>query len=473
MLKHKRVLSLVMITVLLLSALSFAAAAAESDFPTVLAQTKKGVVQIYGLGSNGGRWASWVGTGFAVGQEGEDSDVFLTNWHVITCSGEFELSEVRIWILQENCEVSDRTGEPDPEKSITCEVLKTTTGYPDYAIIRATETVTGYKALPLLSSKEIQDGAKVYALGYPAVVGSASATHYGIDDITATDGIVSQHMQYALADNTWVLMHTAQISGGNSGGPLITEEGAVVGLNTYGFGENEANMNRYCAVYIDYAIDGLDELGIRYDIFGANPKDGAESTEDEPTTDETDSTEPGEGGDDEDDLILWLAIGGAGIAMTGLIAGIIISQKKKREAEAAALRRMEEHRRQEELRRRQEAERRQQEEVRRQQEEQRRREQAVKANLQMNGGAVYPVRASGGTVGREKTCMIVLPENIPGVSRVHCKLEFRGDQLVLTDLNSTYGTYIHGKRVPPNMPVALHSGSSFCLGSDKCTLTVL
>lgn len=443
---YKKILSLVMTAVLLFALLPLNAAAEEDDFPTVLAEAKKGVAQIYGVGDDGQTLSSWVGTGFAVGEEGEDSDVFLTNWHVVTGNGEYTESQVRIWILQENCSIDEYTGEPDPSRSITCEVLKTTTGYPDYAIIRATESISGYKALPLLSSEEIQDGTTVYALGYPAVVGSASASHYGIDDITATDGIVSQHMQYALEGNTWVLMHTAQISGGNSGGPLITEKGAVVGLNTYGFGESEENMNRYCAVYIDYAIEGLDELDIHYDIFGEESSDS-----------------------DEELNLVPIMIGGAAVLVVAVVMLIILQNKKKKEE---ARRRMEAQRRREAELRRQEEERRRQEEERRRQEELRRREQAVKASLRLNGGAVYPVRAIGGTIGREKDCMIVLPENVPGVSRNHCKLEFRGNQLVLTDLNSTYGTFIHGKRVPPNTPVALKPGSSFSLGSDKITFTV-
>lgn len=130
-----------------------------------------------------------------------------------------------------------------------------------------------------------------------------------------------------------------------------------------------------------------------------------------------------------------------------------------------------ERQRQEESRRR-EVERRRQEEERRRLEEQRRREEATKATLRMNGGRVYPVRAAGGTMGRDKSCIVILPENAAGVSRVHCQLEFRGEQLVLTDLNSSYGTIIHGKRIPPNTPVALKTGSSFSLGSEKYTFTV-
>ena len=239
----------------------------SADFPEVLAQAKKGIAQLYVLGDDGRELWGSIGTGFAVGKAGEDSDTFLTNWHVVTIEGRFSLEQTRIWILRENCTISEFTGEPDPTRSVECEVLKTTSGNPDYAIIRAKSPLGGYQALPLLSSKEIQDGTHVYTLGYPGIVGKMSAHQYGIDDITATDGIVSQHMQFVLADNTWVLMHTAQISGGSSGGPLITENGAVVGINTFSFGEDEGNANRYCSVYIDYAMEGLDELGISYDLY--------------------------------------------------------------------------------------------------------------------------------------------------------------------------------------------------------------
>ena len=481
-------------------------ASAGDNFPAILAEAKKGVVQIYGLGNNGIFWSSWIGSGFAVGETGKPTDVFLTNWHVVT-DEDFSSSQIKIWILQENCQIDNRTGEPDPNKSISCEVLKTTTGYPDYAIIRATEPVSNYMPLPLMSSKEVLDGTKVYALGYPAIVGDASASHYGIDDITSTDGIISQHMQYALAGNTWVLMHTAQISGGNSGGPLITAEGVVVGLNTYGFGESEANMNRYCAVYIDYAIEGLDELGLPYTLAGAGDpiipeSDPTESTSDDQDKETTkpdkeddsknDEDEEGEDSDDEDEEIDWIPIiaaGGGGFAILLIIIIIVASKKKqeeqrRQEAERryqAEQRRLEEERRQqeeqrrrqeEEQRRRLEEERRRFEDERRRQEAQLRKEQEVKAQLQLSGGPIYPVRATGCLIGRERDCSIVLPEGTSGVSRHHCKLEYRSGQLILVDLNSTYGTYIHGKRIPANTPVALKPGSSFCLGSEKCRFTV-
>ena len=443
----KKILAVMVCLILLLSMIPVRTSAA-GDFTEVLAQAKKGVVQIFARGSDGTYIYGGTGTGFAVGEAGKDSDVFVTNWHVVSCSGEFDPYEGKIWILQENCEIDPNTLEPDPLKSIECELLLTTSGIPDFAIIRAKENVSGYEALPLIAADEVPDGSKVYALGYPAVVGDASATHYGIDDITSTDGIISQHMQYAYKGDTWVLLNTAQISSGNSGGPLITEDGAVVGINTYGFWDRddttmeiEANSERNVAIYVDYAMDGLDQLGIDYDVYDPDKKTG----------------------------INWPLIAGigGGVLVAGIAVYIILDRKKKEEE---ARRREEERRRSEELQR--------QREMMRMQEEARRRQEAAaransaKARLRLGDGTVYNVPAAGGIIGRDRSCAIVLPENAPGISRAHCRLEFRGEQLVLMDLGSTYGTYIHGQKIPANTPVALKVGSSFALGSQKYTFTV-
>lgn len=461
--KIQRSVALILCAVLLIVSLSATALAAD-DFPTVLAEAKKGVVQIYCLASDSKGIYGFIGTGFAVGEEGKDTDVFLTNWHVVTQDD----LPTRIWILQENCTFDERTLEPDPNKSIACKVLKTTTGYPDYAIIQATEPVTGYKPLKLMkSSDDVPDGTKVYALGYPAVVGDASVTHYGIDDITSTDGMISQHMQYAYAGDTWVLMHTANISGGNSGGPLITEDGTVVGLNTYIFGETRENMNRSCAVYIDYAIEGLDELGLPYTLSDGTTSGGAD--------------DDGEEFDWSNPVLLAIP---AGIIAVVVVVVVLVKKKEKEEAER---RQAELRRRQEEERQRQEAERQRQEAERlrmekaqleaqqRQQEEAARRaaaQQPPVAQLKLNGNVIGNIPATGCTIGRGKECTIALPSDAPGISRQHCRLEVRQGQLFLIDMGSSYGTYYHGQRIAPNTPTPVRVGSTFFLGSERYRFTI-
>jgi hypothetical protein len=114
-----------------------------------------------------------------------------------------------------------------------------------------------------------------------------SGSNSGKDDITITTGIISKHMTMVSAEDTKVLLHDAHIQQGNSGGPLITSFGAVVGLNTYGFGQ-DTSTEYSCAVYIDYAMDAMEDLGLPFTVYSKEP----EPTEPEPTEPEPTEPEP-------------------------------------------------------------------------------------------------------------------------------------------------------------------------------------
>ena len=436
----RRILAMALACVLCLSALfvpASAAAGGASGLQQVLAKAKDSVASVWvvGYGADGTVQGYGTGTCFAVGQAGQDTDVFVTNWHVVKLDGNFPVENTRVWIMRENCGFQSNY-EPDPNNSIECRVMKTTSGYPDYAIIKTQKPVSGYKALPLLSATKVEKGTQVYALGFPGIVEAYSVERFGGENLTATDGIVSRHGQLSVAGNTSVLFHTAKITGGNSGGPLITKDGAVVGINTYGLGE-ETSSDYSCAVYIDYAMEGLDELGISYTIYSRT----------------------------------WVVIliAAAGAVLIAAVVIILLLQKKKRD-EAERLRREEAQRKQRELA----------EQRAREQAEQRRLnelsgkihriEQANKFRLVSGDGRTYAITAPVTLIGRDPSCQIRFPEDAKGISRKHCQLVIQGDCLALTDLGSSFGTFIHGKKIPVNTPVALHAGSSFCLGGPDSNL---
>jgi pSer/pThr/pTyr-binding forkhead associated (FHA) protein len=68
-------------------------------------------------------------------------------------------------------------------------------------------------------------------------------------------------------------------------------------------------------------------------------------------------------------------------------------------------------------------------------------------------GRRYLIARGGATLGRSAPADIVLPES--EVSRAHCRVTVEGEDLVVTDLDSTNGTYIDGIRVtePTVLPV--------------------
>jgi hypothetical protein len=68
------------------------------------------------------------------------------------------------------------------------------------------------------------------------------------------------------------------------------------------------------------------------------------------------------------------------------------------------------------------------------------------------------------TIGRARDCDLVLDQN--GVSRLHARLDFTHEQVTVTDLGSTNGTYVNRQRLEPQKPRRLKSGDVVNLGGD-------
>jgi len=115
----------------------------------------------------------------------------------------------------------------------------------------------GYPTLDWFDGN-VASGMSVYAAGFPL----------GDPEFTLTEGIISK--ERASGETSWasvdsVLEHTAQILPGNSGGPLVTDNGEVVGVNyagleeldlNYAIGQGEINK------VLDSLIDGEDVTSI-------------------------------------------------------------------------------------------------------------------------------------------------------------------------------------------------------------------
>ena len=91
-----------------------------------------------------------------------------------------------------------------------------------------------------------------------------------------------------------------------------------------------------------------------------------------------------------------------------------------------------------------------------------------------HGGMVVQLHGQPVQIGRDgAVCRLVYQDGTPGVSGRHCQVSFEQGEFVLTDLNSTYGTFLsNGQRVAPNSPVKLAPKSSFYLGEADNTVYV-
>ncbi len=216
-------------------------AAKPVDFDDVQSATVyfKGQGTYIDPGTTGSSEVAWIGSGFLVTPDG----LAMTNNHVVVGAGT----------------LSGFIGG-DPDKEVGVKVLGASECL-DLAVVQLEGT-----GLPFLGwhQGDIKTGLDVYSAGYP--LGAA-------EEFTLTRGIVSKN-DFAF-DTQWaslghVIEHDARIRGGNSGGPLVDPEGAVVGINYAG----DDSLDYNYAIHRDVARDAFEALskGERVASIGINAK---------------------------------------------------------------------------------------------------------------------------------------------------------------------------------------------------------
>ncbi|MBO5262553.1 MAG: trypsin-like peptidase domain-containing protein [Clostridia bacterium] len=172
-----------------------------------------------------------MGSGFFVSAEGE----IVTNYHVI--AGAYKL-KVKLYGGDEYEVVAVRGY--DAQK--------------DIALLKI--DIEGNSYLKL-SSTEVKTGDPVYALGSPL----------GVDNIF-TDGIISNPSKSI--NGQPMIVFTAPISVGSSGGPLVNARGEVVGINSQ-YAEKGQNMNFAIGVKAITEIEPLDDKTVQ-DVYAQTLK---------------------------------------------------------------------------------------------------------------------------------------------------------------------------------------------------------
>ena len=251
------------------------AAYASGSKKTDISEAKSAVVRVFSEYADG---TCATGSAFGVGINGSEPQYFITNAHVCL-DDEGNMAE-KIYILLDNKAVHlqyDNYGnkmidDVNYAKMVVCDVVneRTIDFYPDVAILKAAKPIPDHTCLPLhVSSRDIKDGSTVYALGFPGVSDVLNVNNRGgaavsaeISEVNLTSGIISKKMNSDLLEGTDVIVHNAIISSGNSGGPLVDENGAAVGINTY---TTDATAGQFVSIYIDYATDILKAEGIEFE----------------------------------------------------------------------------------------------------------------------------------------------------------------------------------------------------------------
>ena len=387
------------------------------------------------------------GSAFGVGAAGEETDIFVTNRHVVTL------------------EEGEESGTTVPFRVIYVGAEDDA----DVAVLQTAEPVEGRVALALLEEEDsLQVGDDVSALGYPAISDNATSEGFllaTVEDVTLTDGTVSRFFDSVSVTaeegllSGHLIQSTATINAGNSGGPLVNDQGVVVGINTNTISSTDTSVSSaYYALQIRYAREALDSLEIPYDTDATQSQEPLASS-----LEETAASQPGDGlegdGNPNRAWIVFLILGAVVVA-GGVAAVLVVAARRSKSSPAPT-------------------------QTKGMEETpspgpapvpvpQPAAEGDSGFRIQGVSGALEGKRfllpaGSPVTIGRDpKQCGVVFPPNTPGVSGKHCAVWVDQGRVYLKDLGSTHGTYLsQGSKLAPGQAMALAPGESFCLGSPQ------
>lgn len=267
---------MLMLAAVPLSALQTKAAAAEGN--EALKNARSGVLTVkVGLKENGSKNIETIsmGSGFLIGSVDKGQ-------YVITCNHVVDVENLK-------AEYAKEKKKNVKNLKTIYQIVGTTSGLEwtatlkrnspekDFAILQLDEKIYNCEPLTLSDDEYVTETQEVYALGYPWVV-----TQYGQDfsrnkdaDVTITNGIINK---FQTLGGIKYIVHTSKIEQGSSGGPLVDEDGNVVGINAA-----RTDDQYYFSIQINIVKEALDALGYEYKKIDPDPEPEP-STGDEPTT---------------------------------------------------------------------------------------------------------------------------------------------------------------------------------------------
>lgn len=378
------------------------------------------------LDTNGGEISFGWGTGFFVGIQGEDPAYLVTNHHVIEDFISYGAGELHDYTIDGQT-YTGRTKIRVYFDSNTYEeaYIVEYNSSKDVAVLRLNAGTSLRKPISLTIPGDSMVGSTVFAVGYPGLsenLFAGSTTSWGISDVTVTRGAVSRIITTQGTGQALVQID-CDIKPGNSGGPLVNAAGEAIGINTKSVSDTSGDQTNY-AVNISEAVTLLDRNNIAYTVGGAGQAG--------PKPDKRTGT--------------GVIIGIAAAAIAVVVVVIIVLVKRKKPAPVPA---------------------------------------GAPAAPVMNpapAGTEVRIQGQSGTfagrrfsingqvrIGRDPAANdLVYPAGAPGISGRHCVVTLSGGQVMVTDLGSSYGTFLAGgRKLAPNQPMPLHIGDRFYLGTEK------
>lgn len=377
-------------------------------------ETRQGVAAVYTCFEtvDGAELGFGSGTCFFVGKTGQSPSYLITNYHVIDLWEEFGSGEL-VTLRVSGGEVAGRSKIRvyfDANDYVEAYHMDSDSGK-DVAILQLASPTLERVSIPVLIPTEEMVGKVVYSVGFPGLADNeivGPTTKWGINDSSVNSGHISRLATTSGTGQT-VLQLDFDIKHGNSGGPLVNEDGAVLGITTFSISNSGTQESMNYAVNIQEAVSLLNRNGIEFDFW--HP-----------------SSLP----------VIPIAIGGS-VVIIAVVVAVVLRRKprpkpdskgKDKPSPVAAKR------------------------------------PALLCMAPQHGGMMLNAENRQIVIGR-KGCDVVFEDNTPGVSGRHCALywDANAQEFVVTDFQSRYGTYLqNGQKLPANTPVRLKAGDAFYVG---------
>jgi len=374
-------------------------------------ELRNSVVRIICYGTDGG---IYIGSGFAVGKS-EPVRHIVTNYHVIEPNPE----GVTILLSKE---------DQIEAKVIAFDQVK------DIAVLQLTQDLYKRPPMEIGDSETVKASDDVYALGFPGDADIIDDTPSGDpDDVTITRGIISK---ISTQGGRGIFQVDVNINSGNSGGPLLNENGQVIGINTFKV-TSASGING--AVRIDELIPILESRGIDY-LTGSVEKTVNKSL-----------NSP----QDHSNKLIWiLTIAGVGFLVLIILVLIVVMMIRKKGNRQHPIS----------------------------------NQSSPVPPPRVNGtkpvligvtgyfaGQTLELDRGGLTIGRDANqCQLIFPPHMEEISRKHCTLRF--DEVNYTFMiedSSSNGTFLQsGEKIPERKMTVLRSGDRFYISSRENTFEV-
>ena len=385
-------------------------------------EARQGIVLVYAIANvynedGTVEQAGGTGTGWAIGKPGEPVQYIVTNGHVVEAAYTYPrmynnvTGTIQVYYsAAENdfAQVEVVYYSPQTEK--------------DIAILKLPTPTNKRVPLTLRESDSVKMSETAYALGYPGDSSNRQTfPTYDLNDVTITKGIISNRVTTNWATYEAFQMDVS-IAPGNSGGPLVDENGQVIGINASGATDPETGLflGMNYAILIDELTKILDQERITYTMTGPL------------------SWVPN-----------WFAYVFLPVGILALAGSIVLLVITTQKGEAALVG------------------------IGGQKKSVAKGRGPVGQNAVLRGvtgkyaGQRFDLLKGKVVIGRDPaTCNIVFDKNTPGISGRHCQVVYDANEdcFLITDLGSSYGTFLgNGKKLTANVVEKLSAGDTFYL----------